>query len=107
MLAMRVFAPLLLLAACGNDAMPPAPIAFGAMGPLSGPNGKGGFRFGAASAATQIEDGNTNTDWYVWTSPRAQGGLEKSPFIGDAVRGYSRVMEDVGLVADLGLDSYR
>ena len=45
------------------------------MGPLSGDAGKGSWRWGAATAATQIEDMNTHTDWYQWTQPVAQGGL--------------------------------
>ena len=77
------------------------------MGSLADPSGRGKFRFGVASAATQIEDMNPNVDWYVWTLPEAQGGIGKSTFLGDAVRGYSRVMEDLQLVKDLGVDSYR
>jgi beta-glucosidase len=96
----------LVVAACGESA-PVEPVAFGAMGPLSGDAGRGSFRFGAASAATQIEDGNTRTDWYAWTSPMAMGGLGKGTFVGDAVQGYTRALEDVDLVAGLGLDSYR
>jgi beta-glucosidase len=93
------------LAACGGDA--PDPIAYGAMGSLSGESGRGGFRFGVATAATQIEDANPATDWYLWTQPVAAGGLGKGTFVGDAVRGYTKVLEDVGRVAQLGLDSYR
>jgi beta-glucosidase len=77
------------------------------MGPLAGDAGKGSFRFGAASAAAQIEDGNTNTDWYLWTLPAEQGGIGKGTFVGDAVKGYSKVMEDLQLVKELGADSYR
>src|SRR5512140_1367511 len=94
------------LAACGDSGNPTSPISFGSMGPLAGDAGRGGFRFGAASAATQIEDMNPNTDWYAWTAPMP-GGLAKSPFIGDAAKGYSKALDDVGLVHDLGLDSYR
>ena len=77
------------------------------MGSLASDAGKGSFRFGAASAATQIEDGNTNVDWYLWTLPAAQGGIGKGTFVGDAVKGYSKVNEDLQLVKDLGADSYR
>ena len=80
---------------------------FGEFGPLSGPEGKGSFRFGAASAATQIEDQNPNTDWYVFTLPISQGGVGKGTPVGEAARGYSKAVEDVQLVADLNLDSYR
>jgi beta-glucosidase len=38
-------------------------IVFGAYGSSSAPSGKDSFRFGASSAATQIEDQNTHTDW--------------------------------------------
>ena len=41
------------------------------------------------------------------TTAAGTGGLEKSPFVGDAVRGYTRSIEDVGLVHELGVDSYR
>ena len=97
-----------LLAACGDDAPPATPITFGAMAPLVGDAGKGGFRFGAASAATQIEDMNPRTDWYAWTAPTGMGGLGKgTAFVGDAVRGYSKVLDDLQLVKTMGLDSYR
>jgi beta-glucosidase len=93
------------LSGCGSDA-PPPPIAFGQFGSLGGA-GSGGFRFGVATAATQIEDMNTATDWYLWTRPIDQGGLGKDTFVGDAARGYSKMMEDVALVGRLGVDSYR
>jgi beta-glucosidase len=95
----------LALAACGDD--PPPQIAFGDVAPLGGDAGRGGFRFGVATAATQIEDMNTATDWYLWTRPVADGGMGKGVFVGDATRGYSKVMEDLGLVRELGVDSYR
>src|SRR5688572_28392518 len=78
------------------------------MGSIAGDAGKGSFRFGVATAATQIEDMNTATDWYLWSRPSADGGLGKGEaFVGDATRGYSKVMEDLGLVKSLGVDSYR
>jgi beta-glucosidase len=93
------------IAACGNGGgTSDTPIEFGTMGPLAAGMGQGGFRFGVATAATQIEDMNTATDWYLWTSPT---GLAKGTFVGDAVKGYSDVDTDVGLVAQLGVDSYR
>lgn len=90
---------------CGDD--PPAALSYGSLGPLAGEAGRGSFRFGVASAATQIEDANPATDWYVWTQPLADGGLARGEFVGAAVEGYARSLEDLGLVADLGLDSYR
>ena len=49
----------------GDDAPDATPkgIRFAERGPLSAPSGRGQFRFGAASAATQIEDQNASTDW--------------------------------------------
>src|SRR4051812_18628285 len=52
------------LISCSSDAI--APIWFGRFGPLSGDSGRGSFRFGVATAATQIEDMNTATDWYLF-----------------------------------------
>jgi len=95
---------LLALAACGGGS---SPIDFGSFGPLAGDAGRGSFRFGVATAATQIEDMNTATDWYLWTLPTAQGGLGKGTFVGDATQGFTRVADDVALVGELGLDSYR
>jgi beta-glucosidase len=99
------------LAACGADdeaVAPPPAIAFAAPAPLSGSAGRDGFRFGAASAATQIEDANTNTDWHVFTQPVADGGLgQGSAFVGDASRGFTRALDDVPLLTDLSLDAYR
>ena len=96
---------LVLVAACGSGGE--SPITFGASGSL-GAGGKGSFRFGVASAATQIEDMNPATDWYLWSRPVAQGGLGNgAAFVGDATRGYSKVLEDLALVKSLGVDSYR
>ncbi len=101
-----VVVALLTAASCGDD--PPTTIRYGTMGSLSGEAGKGSWRFGVATASAQIEDQNTRTDWYAWTQPVAQGGLGKgTAFVGDAARGYSKFMEDLGLVKELGVDSYR
>jgi beta-glucosidase/6-phospho-beta-glucosidase/beta-galactosidase len=101
-------------AACGDDApavpdaAPPlTDLVFGAPGSLTQPAGKSGFRFGAASAATQIEDQNPNTDWYVFTQPVAAGGLGNHEFIGEASGGYTRALDDVQLLVDTHLDTYR
>lgn len=99
------------LSGCGGDdgggGGGPDDIAFAAPGSLSSSAGEGSFRFGAASAATQIEDQNTNTDWYVFTQPKAQGGLGHGSFVGEAAKGYTKALEDVALISSLGLDSYR
>jgi beta-glucosidase len=76
------------------------------LGSISAPSGRGSFRFGAATAATQIEDQNTSTDWYLWTAPTPDG-LGHGTFVGDAVRGYTRALDDIALLRNLHLDSYR
>lgn len=87
---------------------PAEPISFTEMGSLVSSEGKGSFRFGASTAATQIEDQNPNTDWYVFTAPEEEGGLGngKAP-VGDASMGYSLAEEDIALLVELGVDSYR
>jgi beta-glucosidase len=81
-------------------------ITYPKLGAVSGDKGKGSFRFGAASAATQVEDQNTTTDWYVWSQPMPDG-LGHNTFVGDADKGYSLAIKDVDLLAEMGLDSYR
>jgi beta-glucosidase len=99
-----------LCAGCADPepaALPPD-IEFGMPGSIAAESGRGSFRFGAASAATQIEDQNPATDWWMFTAPTAEGGLGKGKaFVGEASRGYSMALEDVGLLVELGLDSYR
>jgi beta-glucosidase/6-phospho-beta-glucosidase/beta-galactosidase len=90
-----------------RDAGPQDPVTFGAFGPLSTAAGLGSFRFGVATAAAQIEDQNTRTDWYAWTSPESAGGLGNGTFVDDAVRGYTNAIADVALLEDLNVDSYR
>ncbi len=89
------------------DAGPIEQIDWPAIGPIAGAAGAGSFRFGAASAAAQIEDMNEDVDWYVWSQPEPEGlGRGMEP-LGDAVRGFSLATEDVGLVTEMNLDSYR
>jgi len=97
------------LGCSGGEETQPSPsraIVFDATGSTSAPSGKGSFRFGASSAATQIEDDNKATDWYVWTAPMPEG-LGNGTFVGDAAKGYSKAVEDIDLIAEMGLDSYR
>jgi beta-glucosidase len=63
-----------------------------------------GFRWGTATAAHQIEGGNTNNDW--WEFEHAPGTVCAEPS-GDACDSWDRWAEDADLVADLGLDNYR
>jgi len=110
---MRIFAISLiavLTTACGgsdDSESGVSGIRFGEIGPLSGADGKSSFRFGVATAATQIEDQNPNTDWYVFTQPAPDGLGNGEAFVGDAVKGYSLAIQDVELLKSLHVDSYR
>ena len=97
-----------LLAACGNDddGGNRGGLAFGQRGAISGEEGRGSFTFGVATAATQIEDSNPDTDWHLWTAPPPQG-LGMGVFVGEASRGFTKAIEDVELIRDLNLDLYR
>lgn len=66
------------------------------------------FLFGASSAATQIEEGNKNTDWWWYGLPESEGGAGKlkTP-VGDAAMGYSLWTTDVNILAAMHLNSYR
>jgi beta-glucosidase/6-phospho-beta-glucosidase/beta-galactosidase len=101
-------APLFVVAVAFGGGCGPSDISYPPMGSLTAASGKGGFRFGVATAATQIEDQNPNTDWYVFTEPKAQGGLGNgAAFVDDAVRGYSLALDDIRLLQALHVDSYR
>ncbi len=88
------------------DSGPVEQVDFPPMGSISEAAGQGGFRFGVASAATQIEDMNADTDWYAWTAPEPDG-LGRGTFVGDAVRGYTKSVDDVSLMTELHVDSSR
>jgi beta-glucosidase len=63
-----------------------------------------GFVWGTATAAHQIEGGNWNNDWWAWEHAPASPCAEPS---GDACDSWNRWEDDVALVADVGLGSYR
>ena len=63
-----------------------------------------GFTWGTATAAHQIEGGNTNNDWWAFEHTPGSGCAESS---GDACDSWLRWEEDADLVAGLGLDNYR
>lgn len=86
---------------------PPEAVSFGDFGPLSGEAGRGSFRFGAATAAAQIEEDNSAADWWVWTTPEEMGGRGKGTFVGEAVQGYQRQVADVGMLEEMNLGAYR
>lgn len=62
-----------------------------------------GFLWGAATAAHQVEGNNINSDW--WQLEQAAAGyIDPS---GDALDSYHRYREDMQLLADAGLRTYR
>ena len=63
-----------------------------------------GFTWGTATAAHQIEGGNTNNDWWAWEHNPDSGCKESS---GDACDSWHRWPEDVALLNELGFDNYR
>lgn len=63
-----------------------------------------GFTWGTATAAHQIEGGNTNNDWWAFEHDPTSPAAESS---GDATDSYHRWREDIDIVAELGLDTYR
>ncbi len=68
---------------------------------LAFPNG---FLWGAATAAHQVEGNNINNDWWVKEHTAGTKIVEPS---GDAMDSYHRYREDMRLLADAGLNSYR
>jgi len=63
-----------------------------------------GFEWSTATAAHQIEGGNTNNDWWAWE--HAQGTPVAEPS-GDACDSWLRWTDDVQLIRDLGVGNYR
>ncbi|NQX34508.1 glycoside hydrolase family 1 protein [Herbiconiux sp. VKM Ac-2851] len=61
-----------------------------------------GFLWGASTAGHQIEGNNVNSDW--WAREQVTPGMDLS---GDACDSYHRYGEDIALLAEAGLDSYR
>src|SRR6478609_379464 len=63
-----------------------------------------GWLWGTATAAHQIEGGNTNNDWWQWEHARGTPVAEAS---GDACDSWLRWNLDVDLLEGLGVDTYR
>lgn len=61
-----------------------------------------GFLWGASTSAHQTEGQNVNSDW--WQREGRTAGMESS---GDGVDSYHRYPEDMLLLAEAGLNSYR
>ncbi|TPW78451.1 glycoside hydrolase family 1 protein [Schumannella sp. 10F1B-5-1] len=64
-----------------------------------------GFLWGASTAAHQVEGGNVNSDW--WQREHGHFGAPVKEPSGDAADSYHRYKEDMRLLADAGLTSYR
>lgn len=63
-----------------------------------------GFLWGAATAAHQVEGNNINSNWWVHENEPGTTIVEPS---GDAADSYHRYRDDIRLLAELGLNSYR
>lgn len=63
-----------------------------------------GFLWGAATAAHQIEGNNVNSNW--WPQEHAAGTTIVEPS-GDAADSYHRYRDDIRILSELGLNSYR
>lgn len=64
-----------------------------------------GFHWCAATAAHQIEGGNINSDWWDWE--QVPGHIANGDKSGAACDSWHRVSEDIALLKDLGVDTYR
>ncbi len=73
-------------------------------GAVTATNFPDGFLWGTATAAHQIEGGNSNNDWWAMEHDPAALCAEVS---GDACDSFHRYPEDVAMVAGLGFGSYR
>lgn len=94
---------------CGDSGpRGPGTLVFPSDGPIAGAAGAASFTFGASTAAMQIEEGQTESDWHWWTLPTADGGMGRGKaFVGDAVRGYENATNDIALLTEMHLDAYR
>ncbi|QFU92551.1 Beta-glucosidase A [Amycolatopsis sp. YIM 10] len=63
----------------------------------------GGFLWGAATAAHQVEGNNLNNDWWKLE----QDAAPHVQYSGDAVDSYHRYEEDMRLLAEAGFTAYR
>ena len=63
-----------------------------------------GFMLGASTAAHQVEGNNTNSDYWLMENMEYSQFVEPSL---DAVDHYNRYEEDIKMLADAGLNTYR
>ena len=62
------------------------------------------FLWGTATAAHQVEGGNTDSDWWNWEQRPDTPCVDRS---GVAIDHYHRYPDDVAMLAGLGLNAYR
>lgn len=62
------------------------------------------FQLGSATAATQIEGGDTNSNWYAWS---LAGKIKNGESSIVATDHWNRVEEDIALMQELNLETYR
>jgi len=65
------------------------------------------FLWGVATAAHQIEGGNTNNQWADWEEAHENGRPRTKDRSGIACDHWNRYHTDIGLMKDLGLNAYR
>jgi beta-glucosidase len=63
-----------------------------------------GFFWGSATAAHQVEGGNTNNDWWDWEHDPSSAAVESS---GDGIDQWHRYDDDFALLASLGQNAHR
>jgi beta-glucosidase len=66
-----------------------------------------GFLWGASTAAHQIEGNNTASDWWQREHGRIDGAPPVEAPSGDAADSFHRYPDDMRLLRDAGLDTYR
>jgi beta-glucosidase len=69
-----------------------------------------GFRFGVATAAHQVEGGLDANNWARWETtrrPDGRPGVLTGERVGSAVEHWDRFEDDVALLVELGVDTYR
>ena len=68
------------------------------------------FQWGTATAAHQVEGGHTNNNWYWWESQKDENGnprIANNETAGMAADHWNRYPEDIQLMKDLHVNSYR
>jgi len=70
----------------------------------------GGFLWGTATSAHQVEGGCTNNNWYAFEASPALSGrprILEGQRAGNAADHWNRYRDDIRLMKDLGLNAYR